>query len=120
MQAVGRQYDARAGIEAALQADTDGLGLGRRRKRKLPAQRVLLFRGHRAHNVLIWSRRWLAAHAPRLRAWGIVRLVREVWAIPGRVHGVGAVMHRVRLHPAHPRARDVGGGLAHLVLKSPP
>ena len=38
-----------------------------------------------AHNVLVWARRWLSQAAPRLAGLGIVRLVQEVWAVPGRV-----------------------------------
>jgi hypothetical protein len=74
--------------------------------------------GQLAHNVLIWARHWLAADAPRLAALGIVRLVREVWAIPGRVNVVGAQVRRVRLCALHPRARDVCRGLRHLIPPS--
>lgn len=115
MQAVVTHYDARAGMEADLKADKYGLGLGKLRKRQLPAQRMLLLLGQLAHNVLIWARDWLAVQTPRLRELGIVRLVRDVWAIPGRVQVVEGVIQRVRLCGAHPRARAVCDGLAHLL-----
>ncbi len=100
-------YDDRAAVEADLKGDKYGLGLGVVRKRKLAAQRVLLLLEQLAHNVLLWARTWLAAHVPRLAHLGIVRLVREVWAIPGRVKLVGAGVQRLRLRAAHPRARDL-------------
>ena len=100
-------YDDRAAVEADLKGDKYGLGLGVLRKRKLAAQRVLLLLEQLAHNVLLWARTWLAAYVPRLAHLGIVRLVREVWAIPGRVKLLGASVQRVRLRAAHPRAPDL-------------
>jgi hypothetical protein len=116
-------YDARAGIEADLKSDKHGLGLARLRKRKLAAQRMLVHLSALAHNVLIWARRWLGAVAPRLVGLGIVRLVREVWAIPGRVKLIGASPGypvRIRLRLAHPRAADVGRGLRSLLDDTEP
>lgn len=107
MQEVVDHYDDRAGIEADLKSDKGGLGLAVIRKRRLSAQRLVVLLMQLAHNVLIWARQWLAAQAPRLAKCGIVRLVREVWAIPGRVKLGMQVVQRVRLCPDHPRARDV-------------
>ncbi len=118
MQAVVDRYDGRAAMEADLKSDKHGLGLGVVRKRKLAAQQMLGLLGQLAHNVVIWARTWLAAGAPRLASLGIVRLVRDVWAIPGRVNVVGAQVRRVRLCALHPRARDVCAGLRHLIPPS--
>ncbi len=118
MQAAVDRYDGRAAMEAEIKSDKHGLGLGVVRKRKLAAQELLGLLGQLAHNVLIWARTWLAADAPRLAALGIVRLVRDVWAIPGRVKVVGAQVRRVRLCALHPRARDVCCGLRHLIPPS--
>jgi Transposase DDE domain len=107
-------YDDRAAIEADLKGDKYGLGLGVLRKRKLAAQRILLLLEQLAHTVLLWGRTWLAAGVPRLAQLGIVRLVREVWAIPGRVKVGGGLLQRVRLRALHPRARDVCAGLRRL------
>jgi hypothetical protein len=111
-------YDARAGIEADLKSDKHGLGLARLRKRRLPAQRILVLLSALAHNVLLWTRRWLAPAAPRLADLGIIRLLREVWAIPGRVKLTGASPGhpvRIRLRLAHPRAGEVCRGLRALL-----
>ena len=68
---------------------------------------MVVLLGQWAHNVLLWARSWLAQGAPRLGRCGIVRLVQEVWAVPGRVKRVGTQITRVRLRPEHPRAWDV-------------
>ncbi|MDQ4024496.1 MAG: hypothetical protein M3217_03240 [Actinomycetota bacterium] len=115
MQTVVVHYDGRAGMEADLKGDKRGLGLGVLRKHKLAAQKLVVLLGQWAHNVLIWSRRWLARGAPRLGGFGIVRLVQEVWAVPGRVKLAGDRLTRVRFYPEHPQAREVCRGLAPLL-----
>jgi hypothetical protein len=108
-------YDDRAGIEADLKSDKRGLGLASFRKHKLPAQKIVVLLMELAHNVLIWSRRWLAQRVPRLAGFGIVRLIQEVWAVPGRVKLGDAWLTRIRLRPDHPRARDMMTGLRPLL-----
>ena len=71
-----------------------------------------------AHNVLIWSRHWLGPHAPRLTGCGIVRLMHEVWAIPGRIKLVEDEPLHFRLKREHPRARDVLASFRPLLLPS--
>ncbi len=111
-------YDGRAGMEADLKGDKRGLGLGVIRKRRLAAQQVVVLLMQLAHNVLVWARTWLAAGAPRLRRCGIVRLIQEVWAIPGRVKLGADDVQRVRLRRAHPHARDACAGLRPLLAPS--
>jgi hypothetical protein len=111
-------YDRRASMEADLKSDRRGLGLGALRKRKLTAQEMLVLLIQLAHNLLIWARMWLAATAPRLADLGSVRLMREVWAVPGRVKLAGDQVCRVRLRREHPRARDVCRGLRRLLSHS--
>jgi Transposase DDE domain len=117
MQEVVDHYDGRAGIEAELKSDKRGLGLAGLRKHKLAAQTLVVLLMGLAHNVLVWSRRWLAARVPRLRAYGIVRLIQEVWAVPGRVKLAAAEVVRVRLQPTHPRARDLLAALPPLLAE---
>jgi hypothetical protein len=114
---VGR-YDGRAGMEADLKSDKRGLALAVIRKRRLAAQKLVILLTQLAHNVLIWAREWLAAQAPRLRECGIVRLVQEVWAVPGRVKLSTEAVQRVRLRWTHPRARDVCCGFRSLLDRS--
>ena len=115
MQEVVGHYDGRAGMEADLKGDKHGLGLAVLRKHKLAAQKMVVLLVELAHNVLVWSRRWLAKGAPRLGEFGIVRLVQEVWAVPGRVKLVGDGLKRLRLSRDHPRAQDVRTGLCQLL-----
>lgn len=59
----------------------------------------------------------LSARNPLRIAW-IVRLVREVWAIPGRVKLGTQMVQRVRLCPDHQRTRDVCRGFRPLLAPS--
>ncbi|HZS90964.1 MAG TPA: hypothetical protein VFE42_26165 [Chloroflexota bacterium] len=111
-------YDGRAGMEADLKGDKRGLGLGVIRKHRLAAQQMVILLMQVAHNVLVWARTWLATQAPRLRRCGIVRLIQEVWAIPGRVKLTAHGVQRVRLRRTHPHARDVCAGLRPLLPPS--
>jgi len=109
-------YDARAGIENDFKADKQGLGLRARRKRRLVAQEMVVLLVGLVHNILLWARRWLAQGEAGLGKLGIVRLVREAWAVPGRVTFRRHRLIRVRLVQAHPLARRVRRGLRALLL----
>lgn len=115
MLATVAHYDDRAGMEADLKSDKRGLGLALLRKHRLAAQKLVVLLIELAHNVLVWSRRWLARAAPRLERFGIVRLVQEVWAVPGRVKLVAGQLRRVCFRPEHPQARAVAAGLRPLL-----
>jgi len=116
---VVEHYDGRAGMEADLKSDKHGLGLAVIRKHLLPAQKLVVLLVELAHNLLIWARHWLAERAPRLGQFGIVRLIQQVWAIPGRIKLTDKGVQRVRLRRAHPRARDVCCGFRPLLANSP-
>ena len=118
MTAVVEHDDGRAGMEADLKSDKQGLGLAVIRKQRLPAQKIVVLLLQLAHNVLLWAREWLTQNAPRLRHYGIVRLIQQVWAIPGRIKLTDKGLQRVRLRGAHPRARDVCCGFRPLLANS--
>jgi hypothetical protein len=120
MQEVVTDYDGRAGMEADLKSDKRGLALAVIRKRRLVAQTIVVLLVELAHNVLVWVRGWLAQAAPRLRGYGIVRLVQEVWAVPGRIKLSGEQVQHVRLRRLHPLARDVVLGWQPLLAGGPP
>jgi hypothetical protein len=115
---VVEQYDKRAGMEADLKGDKHGLGLAVIRKRRWAAQKIVVLLMPLAHNVLIWAKGWLISQAPHLSSYGIVRLIQQVWAMPGRVKVSGREIRRVRLRRAHPRAREVYGGFRLLLAHS--
>ncbi len=120
MQEVVADYDGRASMEADLKSDKRGLALAVLRKRRLVAQTVVVLLVELAHNVLIWARGWLAKAAPRLQGYGIVRLVQEVWAVPGRVKLAGEQVLRLRLRRVHPLAREVALGWQPILAGRPP
>ena len=101
-----------------MKSDKRGLALAVRRLRRLVAQTVVVLLAELEHNVLVWARGWLAKQAPRLGGYGIVRLVQEVWAVPGRVKRLRKQVQRVRLRRLHPLARDVGMGFRLLLASS--
>jgi hypothetical protein len=77
-------YDLRGGgVETSIKGDKQGLGMTRRNKKRFPAQQVLVQLNALAHNVLVWSRSWLAPTASAVGALGIMRLVRDVFGIAG-------------------------------------
>ncbi len=75
-------YDQRGGgIETSFKGDKQGLGIGKRSKKRFAAQQMLMLLGSLAHNVIVWARHWLAS--PTLRHYGMVRMVRDVFHISG-------------------------------------
>ncbi|HEU0001325.1 MAG TPA: transposase [Ktedonobacteraceae bacterium] len=81
-------YDQRGGgIESSFGQDKSGLGITKRNKKRFQAQRFLMLLGTLAHNLLIWSRRWLAATSPEaarhLQHYGIKRMIRDIYHISG-------------------------------------
>lgn len=72
-----------------------------------------------ADNVLVWAKGWLAKGTPRFGGFGIVRLVEEMWAVPGRMKLTGDGLIRAWLNPEHPRARDVVTGAVPDLARGP-
>jgi hypothetical protein len=75
------------GIESSFGQDKSGLGITKRNKKRFAAQQFLMLLGTLAHNLVIWSRRWLAAASPeaaqRLRHYGIKRIIRDLYHMSG-------------------------------------
>lgn len=118
MQEVVTHYDGRAGMEADLKSDKRGLALALIRKRRLAAQKVVVLLIGLAHNLLLWARRWLVPAAKHLEQCGIVRLIQEVWAVPGRLKLTTQGIERVCFRRQHPRAREVCCGFRSLLAQS--
>jgi hypothetical protein len=84
-------YDQRGGgVESSFGQDKSGLGITKRNKKRFDAQRFLMLLGTLAHNLVIWSRRWLAQSSPevagRLQHYGIKRIIRDLYQIRGILH----------------------------------
>ncbi len=75
-------YDQRGGgVETSFKGDKQGLGIGKRSKKRFAAQQMVMLLGSLAHNVIVWARRWLAS--PTLQHYGMLRMVRDVFHISG-------------------------------------
>ena len=79
-------YDDRSGpIEHSFGEDHQGLPIGKRHRRDLVAQEILLLLISLAQNTLVWAREWLCSGYLQVRGLGILRLVRDILRVPGRV-----------------------------------
>ena len=77
-------YDARGGgVETSNKEDKQGLGLTKRNKKRFVAQQMLILLAALAHNVIVWTRDWLAPHWPKLARFGILRMIRDVFTTSG-------------------------------------
>jgi hypothetical protein len=79
-------YDLRGGgVETSFKGDHQGLGSTKRSKKRFEAQQMVMLLGCLAHNVVIWARQWLtqAAASTKLRHYGILRMVRDVFHVSG-------------------------------------
>jgi hypothetical protein len=107
---VADAYDGRAMIEATFCQDKQALGLVTRRQRRWEAQQMVLLLARLAHHLLLWGKQWLSRVPTtrwRLRGYGLVRLLRDVWAVPGVIRWRRGWMVSVRFLPLHPLARPL-------------
>lgn len=105
--ALADAYDARASIESSLCQDKQALGLVTRRQRRWEAQQMVLLLARLAHHLLLWGKQWLSrepATRRRLQGYGLVRLLRDVGAVPGGIRWRRGWMVSVRFSPLHPLA----------------
>ncbi len=99
-------YDCRGGAaETQFKADKQGLLLSKRNKHSFAAQEMLVLLAQLAHNLLIWTRQAFPDSLPAVRGWGILRLVRDVLAIPGKIElDAQGYLVQITLNQAHPLA----------------
>jgi Transposase DDE domain group 1 len=105
--ALADAYDGRAKIESSFCQDKQALGLATRRQRRWAAQQLVLLLARLAHHLLLWGKQWLSrvpATRRRLQGYGLVRLLRDVWAVPGIIRWRRGWMVSVRFSPLHPLA----------------
>jgi hypothetical protein len=110
-------YDGRGGgVESTLKGDKQGLGLSKRNKKRFEAQQMLTLLGSLAHNLIVWARRWLRREQPKIRHYGIKRMVRDILQVSGTlvVDEVGHLVAIV-LNQAVPLARGLVAALARLL-----
>jgi hypothetical protein len=93
-------YDGRGGAcETSFQGGKQGLAMTKKNKKRFEAQEMVTQLLALVHNVLVWAKGWLKPSAPRLEAYGMLRLVRDVLGILGRVEqDAGGRVRRIVLN----------------------
>ena len=106
-------YDQRGGgVETSFKGDKQGLGVTKRNKKRFAAQQMVTQLNALAHNTIVWARRWLMPYVPRMRQWGIQRMVRDVFHVSGQiVFAHRQSISQIRLNPADPLAKGLAPGL---------
>lgn len=101
------RYNARGGAEVEqFRADKSGLFLSSRRKQCFAAQKALVLLTDLAHNLLAdFQYRALAGSA--FADWGLKRIVRDLFAIPARLHFRDTQLYRIDLNRSHPYAQEL-------------
>jgi hypothetical protein len=101
------RYNQRGGAEIEqFRADKSGLHLSARRKRSFVAQKALILLTDLAHNLLAdFHSRGLADS--RFAEWGLKRIVRDLLAVPGRLHFRLGQLKRIELLASHPFADEL-------------
>src|SRR5262249_33871485 len=80
MGAYAEFYNQRGGtVEIEIKEDKQGVGMTKRSKKRFEAQQMVVLLNSLAHNLIVWSRRWLSATTPKLREYGFLRLVRDAF-----------------------------------------
>jgi hypothetical protein len=111
-------YDQRGGgVETSFKGDKQGLGISKRSKKRFEAQQMVMLLGSLAHNVVVWSRIWLAASPSPLRRYGILRMVRDVFHVSGFLvmDAEAQQIVRIVLNQAAPLASPLVGPLHRLL-----
>jgi hypothetical protein len=117
LSAYAELYDRRGGaVEIEIKESKQGVGVAKRNKKSYTGQQMVVLLGALAHNVVVWARRWLEADAPKLKKYGVPRMVRDVMAVCGFVElGRGAAIKRVVLNSASALGRHCAKALRALL-----
>ena len=93
-------YDLRGGgVETEIKEDKQGLGITKCNKKRFEAQQIMVQLNALAHNLIVWSRRWLAQSWDKVENLGILRVVRDVFHLSGLAYfrSDGSI-ERITLH----------------------
>jgi hypothetical protein len=101
-------YDERGGaIEIEIKESKQGLGISKRNKKSYCGQQMVMLLGTLAHNLVVWAKRWMVAGVPKIKKYGVKRMVRDVFAVSGFVEiNDGDEIKRVVMNKAAPLARS--------------
>jgi len=112
-------YDLRGGgVETSIKGSKQGLGLTKRNKRRFAAQEMLVLLAQLANNMMVWLRRLLERDRPEFRHWGMLRLVRDLCRISGKMKldSRGRIVG-IKLNKAHPLAEAVTEAFAPVLAR---
>jgi hypothetical protein len=107
-------YDLRnGGIETSNKGSKQGLGLTKRNKRLFSAQEMLVLLAQLAYNLISWTRDTLAVTDRRFARYGVLRMVRDMFHIPGHIEldAQGHVI-QIALRAKQPGARVIAQALS--------
>lgn len=100
-------YDRRGGtVEIEIKESKQGVGIAKRNKKSYTGQQMVVLLGQLAHNVMVWAKRWLVAGAPKIKKYGVKRMVRDVLGVSGWVEFDGKKLKRIVLNQSAALARQ--------------
>lgn len=105
--AIMKAYNLRSGaVETSFKNSKQGLGLSKRNKKSFQAQRMLVLLAQLAYNIIVWVRNELAKLKPSMKHFGMLRMIRDVFSISGKIYfdQNGKVL-RVLLNQQHSLAK---------------
>ncbi len=102
-------YDLRGGgVETCIKGSKQGLGLTKRNRKRFTAQEMLVLLAQLAFNLIIWVRDLLVHHTPQLPHLGMLRMVRDVFHVIGRIRlDAHDQIQEITLNQAHQYALPV-------------
>jgi hypothetical protein len=110
-------YDRRGGtVEIELKESKQGVWPAKRRKKSYTGRQMVVLLRAPAHNCLVRAKRRLAERAPKLKKYGVERLVRDVFQVGGQVELEGKdTVKRIMLNGATALARHCAKSLRALL-----
>jgi Transposase DDE domain group 1 len=101
--AILKAYNLRGGgVETSFRNSKQGLGFNKRNKKSFQAQRILIVLARLAYNITVWVRTELAKHKPELQHYGMLRMLRDAFSIPGKLHfDANGCLDQVVLNKTH-------------------
>jgi hypothetical protein len=110
-----RFYDQRGG-GVEIKEDKQGFATTKRNKKRFAAQQMVCQLETLAHNLLVWARNWLAPFAAKIARFGMLRMVRDVLHITGKVELTEHNrIRKIVLNSADPFSKLIQPGLASLL-----
>lgn len=112
-------YDLRGGgVETCIKGSKQGLGLTKRNKKRFAAQEMLVLLAQLAFNLILWVRNLLAHRTATLQPFGLLRMVRDVFHIIGKIQfDAQNQVQKITLNQAHPLALPVTLALSSLLAQ---